>query len=85
LLADDAARRRTSGEGAGGSSRPGAQELDKAYDDIDHMLEGLKEKSQVINRTLGQHNEMLPGITSKVERDQERLRKQQEQMKKQFR
>ncbi|CAK0821731.1 unnamed protein product, partial [Prorocentrum cordatum] len=85
LLADDAARRRAGSQevsggalAAGGRSGSGGTDVDKAYDDIDNLLTGLKEKGQVINRTLDHHNEMLPGITKKVERDQERLRKQQD-------
>jgi len=88
LLADDAARRHASGTApAGARGRPDQQpeEMEKAYDDIDKLLSGLKDKTQVINRTLDHHNEMLPGISDKVERDQERLKSQQQQMKKLFR
>ena len=89
LLADDAARRAARNSSAGVQVQQQTQrcQLDrdpteKAYDQIDNMLEGLLVKSQQINRTLGHHNEMLPEIAESVERDQARLTKQKAEIKK---
>ena len=89
LLADDAARRAARNSSAGVQQQQQTQrcQLDrdpteKAYDQIDNMLEGLLVKSQQINRTLGHHNEMLPEIAESVERDQARLTKQKAEIKK---
>ncbi|CAE8661388.1 unnamed protein product [Polarella glacialis] len=48
------------------SLRPAQKDptVDKAYDQIDHFLEGLKKKSLDINRTLDHHNVMIPEIAS---------------------
>jgi len=88
LLAEEAARKdlKLGAAGSNGSQlRPDQkrdQEVDRAYDDIEHMLDGLKEKSKVINRTLDDHNQMLPRIGDSIARDQERINKQQQDMKK---
>lgn len=57
-------------------------EVDAAYDDIDNLLDGLKEKGRVINRTLDQHNQMLPDTANSISRNQERISKQQQELKK---
>jgi hypothetical protein len=57
-------------------------EVNKAYDDIENMLGGLLDKSKAINRTLDQHNQMLPGIDQQMTRNQERINKQRQDMKK---
>ena len=85
LLADDAARRAARNSRAAAqqqTQRPDRDPTEKAYDQIDNMLEGLLVKSQQINRTLGHHNEMLPEIAESVERDQARLTKQKAEIKK---
>ncbi|CAE8599242.1 unnamed protein product, partial [Polarella glacialis] len=76
-----------SGSGSGTGLRPAQKDptVDKAYDQIDHFLEGLKKKSLDINRTLDHHNVMIPEIASSVDRDQERIRKQQQEIKKRMR
>lgn len=56
--------------------------IDKAYDQIDNILEGLKHKGAEINRTLGHHNELIPEITGNVQRSQDRMKKQQQDIKK---
>jgi len=90
LMAEDDARRKDLklGAQAGKSQglRPDQQpsknsEADKIYDDIDSMLDGLKEKSKVINRTLDTHNKMLPGIEQSIDRGKDRINKQQDEMK----
>jgi hypothetical protein len=94
-LLEEEERRRSLKLGAGGTSvcqatsganqRPDQQrnaEIDKAYDDIDNLLDGLKEKSKVINRTLDTHNKMLPELSETIARDQERINKQQRDIKK---
>lgn len=89
LMADERARndlKLGAGSQAGNATalRPDQQrnaEVDKAYDDIDSMLDGLKEKSKVINKTLDQHNQMLPGIDASIGRNQERINKQQADMR----
>jgi len=77
LAADDTARRAS-------RQRPDQQggELDQAYNDIDKMLDGLKHKSLEINRTLDHHNKMIPQIVDTVHREDERMQKQQREMKK---
>mmetsp|Transcript_55365 Transcript_55365/g.121525 ORF Transcript_55365/g.121525 Transcript_55365/m.121525 type:complete len:231 (-) Transcript_55365:56-748(-) len=82
LLADEAARRPA--QAAGGRSAELGVEAsrERAYDEIDHMLEGLKHKSKEINRTLDHHNDMIPAIADNVSRDQERIRKQQQDLRK---
>lgn len=74
LLADEAAR-------AGPRPDQRSPEVDRAYDEIDHMLEGLKQKTQEINRTLVEHNQILPDIAESVSRDHDRIRKQQQEMR----
>lgn len=81
LLADEAARR---GSGAGGlkfQPDPRVSEKEKAYNQIDNMLDGLLQKTHEINRTLDQHNQMLPEIAERVDKTQERMHKQKEIMK----
>ena len=85
LLADDAARRvaRNSTASAAAQQRPDLRDPnEKAYEQIDNMLEGLLVKSQQINRTLGHHNELLPEIADSVDRDQARITKQKAEIKK---
>jgi len=87
LLAQDDARRgpqqkqSADGRSAGGygSRDPG---IDKAYDQIDNILEGLKHKGAEINRTLNHHNEIVPEITNSVQRSQDRMKKQQQDIQK---
>ncbi|CAJ1377688.1 unnamed protein product [Effrenium voratum] len=86
LMAEEAARRasRTSASSsAAGAKRPDQRDphIDKAYDQIDNMLEGLLTKSQQIKHTLGHHNEIIPEIAESVERDQARMEKQKAEMK----
>mmetsp|Transcript_71367 Transcript_71367/g.167193 ORF Transcript_71367/g.167193 Transcript_71367/m.167193 type:complete len:239 (-) Transcript_71367:121-837(-) len=90
LLAEDAARRAARNSTSSASSAPAvgaaldkrSQEVDKAYDQIDNMLEGLLAKSQQIQHTLSHHNEVIPEIAETVERDQLRIKKQQLEIKK---
>lgn len=88
LMADDAARR-ASRNSTSASSTAKTTELqdpnEKALDQIDHMLEGLRDKSLQINKTLSHHNEMLPEIGRSVERDQDRIKKQNEEIRKRMR
>mmetsp|Transcript_97631 Transcript_97631/g.188275 ORF Transcript_97631/g.188275 Transcript_97631/m.188275 type:complete len:228 (+) Transcript_97631:54-737(+) len=65
-----------------GSSRP--DQVDKAYDELEHMLDGLKHSTLEINRTLDQHNEMVPRIERTVESNQERVKKQEQELRKQL-
>jgi len=90
LLEDEERRKNlklgSSGQaGSASSQRPDLSrkaEVDRAYDDIDNLLEGLKEKGKVINRTLDQHNQMLPNLSESIARDQDRISKQQQEIKK---
>ena len=84
LLADDAARRAArNSTAAAAQQRPDLRDPnEKAYEQIDNMLEGLLVKSQQINRTLGHHNELLPEIADSVDRDQARITKQKAEIKK---
>lgn len=54
---------------------------DKAYDDIEKMLVGLKEQSKEMGRTIKTHNEILPEVAESVNKDQDRLRQQQKTMR----
>lgn len=80
LLADDAARRARQDNF---NFKPGTRvpETEKAYNDIENMLDGLAHKSLEISRTLDHHNQMLPGIAGKVDRSEERMAKQKETMR----
>lgn len=85
LLANEARRKqeaRAEAAATGGSKRGEQDAVDRAFDQIDGMLDGLKVKSSEINRTLQQHNEMLPEITQSVDKNQERINKQQAELKK---
>jgi hypothetical protein len=89
LLADDAARRAARNSTAAAAAQSQQQQRpdlrdpnEKAYEQIDNMLEGLLVKSQQINRTLGHHNELLPEIADSVDRDQARITKQKAEIKK---
>lgn len=90
LMSDEAARRDMGlGSGSkakkpGGAGMPGRKEaeVEKVYDDIDNMLEGLKDKSKEINRTLDRHNQMLPEIGDSINESQDRINQQQRDMKK---
>jgi len=77
LLAQDTARRGSAGKGL---SREEA-EKEKAYDDIERHLDGLKEQAQHINRTLDYHNQVIPEITGRVDKGQERLCHQKKAIK----
>lgn len=88
LLADDAARRAARNSTAAAAAQSQQQQRpdlrdpnEKAYEQIDNMLEGLLVKSQQINRTLGHHNELLPEIADSVDRDQARITKQKAEIK----
>merc|ERR1719401_2008401 len=70
---------------AGGNLRPGEKaqdETDKLYDDVERLIGGLKDKGKEINRTLASHNERLPGISDNISRQQGKITKQQDMMKK---
>ena len=89
LLADDAARRAARNSTAAAAAQSQQQQRpdlrdpnEKAYEQIDNMLEGLLVKSQQINRNLGHHNELLPEIADSVDRDQARITKQKAEIKK---
>lgn len=86
LLAEDAARRAARNSTAAAAAQQQRPDLrdpnEKAYEQIDNMLEGLLVKSQQINRTLGHHNELLPEIADSVDRDQARITKQKAEIKK---
>jgi hypothetical protein len=86
LMADEQARREaklgSGAQGGRGSEQQKQAEVERAYDDIDNLLDGLKEKSKVINKTLDQHNQVLPGMESSITRQQERINKQQNDMRK---
>eukprot|EP00930_Biecheleria_cincta_P079047 TRINITY_DN66709_c0_g1_i1.p1 TRINITY_DN66709_c0_g1~~TRINITY_DN66709_c0_g1_i1.p1 ORF type:complete len:248 (+),score=50.89 TRINITY_DN66709_c0_g1_i1:68-745(+) len=77
LLAQEDARRSAGGYGSDRRD-PG---IDKAYDQIDNILEGLKHKGAEINRTLNHHNEILPEVASSVQKSQDRMKKQQQDIK----
>jgi len=49
------------------------EEVDKMYDQMDGILDGLKTKSLEINRIVARHNEELPDIASAVARQQDRV------------
>eukprot|EP00438_Fugacium_kawagutii_P011523 Skav230131 [mRNA] locus=scaffold1301:36198:36818:+ [translate_table: standard] len=86
LMADDAARRASRNSTSASSAKTELQDPnEKALDQIDHMLEGLRDKSLQINKTLSHHNEMLPEIGRSVERDQDRIKKQNEEIRKRMR
>merc|ERR1719346_658712 len=72
LRANEAARRAAANPGKQQGCSQQDSEVDKAYNEIDHLLERLKQKTHLINRTLDQHNQMLPGINDEVSRNQER-------------
>jgi len=93
LLEAEAARRNGGGTQAGrrdaeakkgvaGRSGGREEQVEKAYDTIDNLLEGLKVKSKEINRTIDNHNEMLAPITASIEKDQARVSQQQREIKK---
>lgn len=80
LLADEAARQSSRAS----KQRPDKQgsDMDQAYDEIDQMLDSLKHKSVQMNHTLDHHNKMIPQIVDSVHREDERMQKQQREMKK---
>jgi len=91
LLAQEDARRgsqKPSADGRSAASTGGYSSdrkdpaIDKAYDQIDNILEGLKHKGAQINRTLGHHNELIPEITTNVQRSEDRMKEQQKDIKK---
>jgi len=89
LLEKEAARRASAasqpGQNNKGEIRPDLQrdtETEKAYDDIENLLSGLKEKGRVINRTLDNHNKMLPGLVDDITKAQDRITRQSKDMNK---
>mmetsp|Transcript_146057 Transcript_146057/g.468439 ORF Transcript_146057/g.468439 Transcript_146057/m.468439 type:complete len:220 (-) Transcript_146057:146-805(-) len=98
LVRDDAVRRASltgaGGSSASSASASGTkfapdprakQEGDareKAYDDIEKLLDGLSTKTHEISRTLDGHNKMLPDMADKVDRSQSRLSNQMRDMRK---
>eukprot|EP00933_Yihiella_yeosuensis_P034842 TRINITY_DN28328_c0_g1_i1.p1 TRINITY_DN28328_c0_g1~~TRINITY_DN28328_c0_g1_i1.p1 ORF type:complete len:234 (+),score=55.77 TRINITY_DN28328_c0_g1_i1:49-750(+) len=54
--------------------------IERAYDQIDSLLDGLKERGHVINQTLDHHNKMLPDLASSADRQQEKIKKQTAEM-----
>lgn len=78
LIADEARR----GSRASAGTRPDkASDTDRAYEEIGNMLEGLKHKSSVINKTLAEHNRIIPNISEGITRDHDRIQKQNKDMK----
>mmetsp|Transcript_65264 Transcript_65264/g.151445 ORF Transcript_65264/g.151445 Transcript_65264/m.151445 type:complete len:185 (+) Transcript_65264:69-623(+) len=80
LAADEIARRNSNSSNQGAERQ--ASEVDRAYSELDQMLESLKHKGKEINRTLDQHNQMLPQIAETVHRDDERMQKQRKELAK---
>lgn len=85
LQQDAAARQAAAAPKAAAKPVSKEDEIDKMYDQMDGILDGLKSKSHEINRTLERHNEQLPEITSAITRQQDRIDKQSKDMQKRMR
>jgi len=58
-----------------------AKVVDKQYADCERLLEGMEHKTEEINRALDVHNKLIPVISDDVQKAQERVSKQAQEIK----
>lgn len=58
-----------------------AKVVDKQYADCERVLASMEHKTKEINRTLDVHNKLIPVISDDVQKAQERVSKQAQEMK----